>query len=288
MPKLRSCLLFALALSSVFAADSALKTEVTPLLREQKWADARARCEKAIAANPNDAEAHYLLGLTYQNQNDAEHSVPAFEKATELDPANSDYFRRLGDAYGLTAQKAGMFSMMGWAKKCKAAYEKSVELDPKNLRARQSLLEFYRQAPGIVGGGMDKAYAEAAEIQKLDAYQGRVAYASLYVAEKKYNEAFGIYEEVLKEKPDDYAALYAIGRLAAISGERLDQGLDSLKKCLTIAPPEGQPGLAPVNWRVGNIWEKKGDKAAARAAYEAALKIDPKFSQAIDALKKLP
>jgi tetratricopeptide (TPR) repeat protein len=150
-------------------------------------------------------------------------------------------------------------------------------------------MEYYRQAPGIAGGSMEKAYAQAAEIQKLDANQGRAAYATLYMGEKKYAEAFGIYEELLKQNPDDYAALYAVGRLASVSGEHLDQGLDALKKCLATTPaPNGQPGPAPVNWRIGTIWEKKGDKAAAKAAYEAALVADPKFSQAIDALKKLP
>lgn len=288
----RILLLLALASASGFVAvaagaDSALKTEVTALFRDQKYPEARAIAEKAVAANPKNAEAQFYLGLSYHFQNDPDHALPSLEKATELDPNNSDYFRRLGDAYGSAAQKAGLLSKMGLAKKCKLAYEKSVELDPKNIRGRQSLMEFYRQAPSIAGGGMDKAYAQAAEIQKLDANQGRIAYASLYVTEKKYAEAFGIYEEVLNQKPDDYAALYAIGRLAAVSGERLDEGIEALKKCLAAKPPEGQPGPAPVNWRLGNIWEKKGDKAAAKAAYEAALVADAKFSQAIDALKKL-
>lgn len=35
------------------------------------------------------------------------------------------------------------------------------------------------------------------------------------------------------------------------------------------------------------IWEKKDDKAAAKSAYEASLKVDPKFQPAVEALKKL-
>ena len=209
------------------------------------------------------------------------------EKAVALDPANSNYQWRLGDAYGRSAQKAGVFSKMGLAGKCRTAYEKAVELDPKNLDARSSLMNYYQQAPGIAGGSKDKALAQAQEIKKLDASRGRFAFATLYLAEKKYDQAFAEFEEVLKEKPDDYAALFQTGRLAAISGERLDHGLTVLRQCLTMPPPEGQPGHAAAHWRIGFILEKKGDKVGARAAYEASLKLDPKFPQAIESLRKL-
>jgi len=53
-----------------------------------------------------------------------------------------------------------------------------------------------------------------------------------------------------------------------------------------MSPPEGAPGHVAAHWRSGVIWEKKGDKTAARAAYETALKLDPKFTQAAASLKK--
>ena len=94
---------------------------------------------------------------------------------------------------------------------------------------------------------------------------------------------------MLKESPDDYAALYQIGRIAALSGQQLDRGLASLRRCLTLTPPAtpNTPGHAAAHWRIGNLLEKKGDQPGARAAYEAALKLDPTFLGAIDALKKL-
>jgi len=194
----------------------------------------------------------------------------------------------LGDAYGISAQRAGLFSKLGFARKCKAAYDKAVELDPKNINARWSVMEFCRQAPGIVGGGMDGAYVQAAAIKQLDSRRGLAAYAMLYATEKKYDEAFAMFAEALKAAPDDYEVLYQVGRFAAISGKELDRGVASLRHCLELSPPANSPGHAPVQWRLGNLLELKGDKAGARAAYEAALKIDPNFPQAIEALKKLP
>ena len=279
---------FILFAATAFAADPNLHDQVTALFRDRKWAEAQTLIEKSIATEPANAEAHFLLGVSFLNRNDAEHAVSAFEQAVALDPASSSYVRHLGDAYGLTAQKAGLFSKMGWAKKCKAAYDKAVELDPKDINARWSVMEFCRQAPSFIGGGMDLAYTQAEAIKQLDPARGRLAYVTLYLAEKKYPEAFMVYDEVLKTTPDDFGALFQIGRISAISGERLDQGLAALQRCLAVTPtPAGQPGPAPLNFLLGSIWEKKGDKIAARAAYEAALASDPKLTRAADALAKL-
>lgn len=260
---------------------------IRQLLRDRKFADAEVAATKLTAAHPREADAFLLLGTVRMNKDDSDGAVKAFEKAAELAPDNSEVHRRLGDGYGFSAQRAGMLSKFGWAKKCLAAYEKAVALDPQNLAARQSLLGYYQQAPGMVGGGMDKAYAQAAEIKKLDADRGRIAFAQLYAAEKKWTEAFTEFEEVLKTDPENYLALFQVGRIAAMSGERVDRGLATLQKALTLSPSAGAAGHDAAHWRLGMLLEKKGDKPAAKSAYEAALKINPKFQQAIEALKKL-
>lgn len=260
---------------------------VRELLRERKIAEAETAARNLIARHGSEAEAHALLGTVMMNKQEPEPAVKAFEKAVTLDPKSSDLHRRLGDAYGFAAQKAGMMSKLGWARKCLAAYEKAVELDPKSIAARQSLMGFYQQAPGMVGGGMDKAYAQATEIKKLDADRGRLAFAQLYAADKKWSEAFTEFEEVLKTEPTNYLALFQIGRIAAMSGERVDRGIETLKQALTLTPSAGAAGHDAAHWRLGMLLEKKGDKAGAKAAYEASLKLNPKFPQAIEALKKL-
>ena len=278
--------LFLLLVTSIFAADSALREQVTTLFNQRQWAEAQTMLEKVVAATPDNAEAYFYLGQCQLNRGDFKNAVAVFEKATTLAPAKSEYFRLLGDSYGVTAQKAGLFAKFGWAKKCKAAYDKSVELDPTNINARWSVMEYCRQAPGFVGGGMDGAYAQAAEIKKLDPARGRIAYASLYTADKKFPEAFAVYEEVLKDEPNDYSTLYQVGKLADTTGQELDRGLAALRRCLTLTPTDPR-GYVPAHWRIGNILLRKGDKAGARAAYETALKLNPNFTEAIESLKKL-
>jgi tetratricopeptide (TPR) repeat protein len=257
------------------------------LYNQRKGPEALKAFTALAAANPDSANIQSYLSQLALQRNDLDAAIAHAEKAVTLSPNESRLHLRLGDAYGSAAQKASLFSQMGLAKKCRAAYEKAVELDPKSVAAHRSLMGYYQQAPAMVGGGLDKAHREAEEIKKLDALAGRQAIAGLYIVEKKYAQAFAEFEDVLKEKPDDYAALFQTGRLAAISGERLDAGLSALRRCLEQTPPENQPGHAAAHWRIGNILEKQNNKPAARAAYEAALQIDPKFPQAIESLKKL-
>ena len=280
-------LLFVTALASHAATRSPEQQAAVDLYNQRKNPEAKSAFQKLAAADAKNAETWHYLGLLALRADDPETAVKHHEQAVALDPSSSNYYNRLGDAYGRSAQKAGVFSKMSLAGKCRTAYEKAVELDPRNIDARFSLLGYYQNAPGIVGGGVDKALGQAQEIKKLDPARGRQAFAGVYAADKKYDLAFAEYEEVLKATPHDYAALFQTGRLAAISSERLDHGLEVLRQCLTMTAPEGQPPHAAAHWRIGNILEKKGDKAGARAAYEASLKLDPKFPQAIESLKKL-
>jgi tetratricopeptide (TPR) repeat protein len=283
-PMIRSLLILGLMAVSAFGADQALREQVIRLLQQRQWAEAQAVLEQVTTAEPANAEAWSSLSQVHLARNDYEKSVAAAEKATALDGTKSEYFLQLGTAYGLSATKAGLFAKLSFARKCKAAYDRAVELDPASINARWSLMEFYRQAPSIAGGSMSQAYLQAGEIRKLDARRGRAAYASLYSAEKKYADAFALYEEVLREQPGDEDALFQIGRLAARSGEQLDHGLKSLQQL--VARPD-RPADARSHTLIGNILEKMGDKPGAKAAYEIALAIDPKFTQAAESLRRL-
>jgi len=287
---MRPIILLLLATACAHAAVSTGQSEnIRHLLRDPNLTAAEAAAKALVAASPAEAEAYALLGEVQVAKGDADAAVRAWEKAAELAPASSDYQQQLGDTCGFAAQKAGMLGMIGLAKKCRRAYEKAVALDPKNVSARQSLLDYYQMAPGLMGGGMDKAYEQAAAISGLDAARGRRAYAMLHAADRKYDAAFAELDEVVKAAPDDYAALYQIGKLAALSGQFLDRGLASLRHCLELSQPAAAdtPNHAAAHWRIGNILEKKNDAAGARAAYQAALKLDATLTQAADALKHL-
>jgi tetratricopeptide (TPR) repeat protein len=54
------------------------------LIGLEKWDDANKALEPSIGLNPDPAEAHYLLGLVHQHNNDFAHAAESFRKAYEF------------------------------------------------------------------------------------------------------------------------------------------------------------------------------------------------------------
>ena len=74
-----------------------------------------------------------------------------------------------------------------------------------------------------------------------------------------------------------------------MAGQRLDDGLAAFRRCLELPSPHSKdaPSVANLHWRLGLVWEKKNQPEQARAEYLAALKEQPDFRQARQALEKL-
>ena len=308
-------------------------------LQANKLADARSALIPYAKANPKDAKGLAYVGrlLIIEGENltgpanekaavkKYEEAADWLEKAVDLDDKNGLYHRWLGDAYGLQAQRAGKLRQAMLATKVKNEYEAAVRLDPKDIDAREAIIEFYLQAPGFMGGSTEKAENEAREIIKLDRLRGhyemsnvlhrqkkfdaamnqlkiaerefpdsimpalRVGYYSIQL--QKYDDGFAQFDKVLKKWPDSRMATFQIGRTAALSGQQLERGEQALRSYLagpTPEPTKGEPAFASAHYRLGMILEKKGSIPAARAEYQEALRLNPQLKDAKTALDKLP
>ncbi|HXJ93489.1 MAG TPA: hypothetical protein VMT20_11475 [Terriglobia bacterium] len=149
------------------------------LIKAGHWKRARAQVEPLYKANPNDAELSYLMSQIDGAFGDLAGARDLAEKSVALKSGESRYHRQLADVDGETAQTASLFAKGGWAKKFKAEADTAAALDPRNLDARFDLLEYYLQAPRLMGGGKDKAVAMAEEIARIDSAQGYLAQARL-------------------------------------------------------------------------------------------------------------
>jgi len=109
--------------------------------------------QSLTGSSSTDAESFNLLCRAHFMLEDWDAAISDCERASSLAPQNSLYQLWLGRSYGEKADKAGVFSAMGLAKKVRAAFERAVELDPNSWEARSDLAEFYAEAPGVVGGG---------------------------------------------------------------------------------------------------------------------------------------
>lgn len=284
-------LLIPLFLATTALAGAALSTDETDavrqLMREAKLADAATAAAKLTAAHPAEPAAHALLGDVFIAQDKGAEAVKSYELAASLAPNDSGIHLGLAFAYETALDQAGVLTKLSLARKCLAALEKSVALDPENLQSRINLVGYYATVPRLFGGNAAKARAQVDEISKLDPVSGHLVEGIIHLAAERHASASAEFEKVLQSDPANYLAAYQVGRLSALTGENIDRGITMLRHALTLSPERNQPGHDAANWRLGMLLEKKGDKAGAKAAYESALSITPGYKNAARALAKL-
>src|SRR5215468_4146823 len=141
------------------------------------------------ALSQKDPAAYELIGRNYYMLGDYKKATENLEKAVAGEPENSVFELWLGRAYGRRAETSSPFTAPGNASKARQHFEKAVSLNPRNLEALTDLFEYYLEAPGFLGGGMDKARALATDIAKVDPGEGHWSQAKIAEKKKEYNGA---------------------------------------------------------------------------------------------------
>ena len=149
-----------------------------------------------IAALPqggaNSAEAQNLecrVRFTLQQWDTA---AGKCEQAVRLDSQNSSYHMWLGRALGERADRASFMSAFSLGKRVRTEFEAAVNLDPHNALALSDLGDFYSEAPGIVGGGTDKAESIAGQLDRIDPARAHQLRAS--IAQQRKDDATAEHE----------------------------------------------------------------------------------------------
>jgi tetratricopeptide (TPR) repeat protein len=142
------------------------------------------------------AEAQNLACRVHYALQQWDKAVSECEKSVQLDGQSSDNHLWLGRALGLKAQHASFLSAYGLGKRVLAEFQTAAQLNPRNPDALTDLGDFYKSAPGIVGGGLDKAEKVAQQLDSVEpsrAHQLRAEIAESRgdygTAEREYKEA---------------------------------------------------------------------------------------------------
>jgi cytochrome c-type biogenesis protein CcmH/NrfG len=315
LPRFALFLILNMSLASLAAAESA-----EGLLAEGKADAAIAALRDRIASSPNDAEAHAQLCRAYYSIQDWDHAISSGEKAVNLSPDQSNYHLWLGRAYGEKADASSFFSAAGLAKKVRISFERAVELDGSNIAARSDLAEFYMEAPGIMGGGQDKARAQADALMKRAPAKAHWVLGRLAEKNKDTTVAEQEYKAALEATHNgaegwlDLAIFYrrtsrmadldsAIEKLNAAPIKNTDVLVDAaanllrsehnlpmaaqlLKRYLAGKTVEDAPAFR-AHMLLGTVYEKQGDKKAASTEFQAALALASTYKPARDGLKRV-
>jgi tetratricopeptide (TPR) repeat protein len=169
-------------LSTAVAAASV--TDAVALYRQKRFPEARAILEPLVAAQPSDPAATYYLGMAClraggpASLDEARHWLG---RAVKLAPDDARY---LADYAGVCLLTADRDNSLSYALEGKDAMVRAIAVNPRDLSAREGLMEFYAKAPWPLGDP-GKALSLAAGIAALDPGRGAAAYrkaASIFEA----------------------------------------------------------------------------------------------------------
>ena len=165
-----------------------------------------------------DGATNFLLARNYFMTGDFKAAVEYFQKATVAEPQNSEYMDWLGRAYGKRAEMSNPFQAPVFASKARQAFERSVELNPKDADALSDLFDYYLEAPGFLGGGYDKAAATADKIAAFDPSEGYFEKAKLAQKRKEFDTAEQHLRSAIAATPGKIAGLLELAKFLANQG----------------------------------------------------------------------
>lgn len=315
------CLKFVFVVVVVFAV-TAKALDISPrdaLVRGRADDAIRDLTRQASVSNPSTDTLHDLCRAYYM-VGDWDNAIRYGEQAVRKNASNSEYQLWLGRAYGEKANSIGPLSAFSFARKTVAALEKAVKLNPANIRARRDLAEYYATAPGVVGGGKDKARKLADEIAASDPvnaswirglvaeheknsteaenqYKTSVAasgdaakplieLAHFYRGEKRWSDFDTTIERVLSSSKRSDEDVFNASELMIQANRKVPVAIQTLQKYLNGPMDEYGPAFR-VHYLLGQAFEQLGQRDNAIREYKTAVSLASTFRPAQNALQKL-
>ena len=205
---------------------------------------------------------HLAQATIYRRKDELDKAERELRAALEKDPSNDLSVLQLGGYLSRTERLEEAVELL----------ESYVQQHPFSSRALSALRTYLLSLKQL-----DRAYRAAEQCLQITT-------DSLSV---RRDTTISSFEKIIAFQARKMNALYALGRILAESGDRLDLGLEYFKACLQILPPGSDRTRGNAYNRIGEIYLHQNEIQKAREAFQTALKWRPKQESARKALEKL-
>ena len=239
----------------------------------------KGELEASLARNPKNLDAlDALMQYSYQAP-----GLMGGDKGKARSIA--DQLVQLSPVHGYLAQ-AELAREAKDEAKVEEYLRQAVQADPKNYEAQTALAGFYTHPPRRNTGEAEKHAREA-----LQLYPGRAkAYsilATVLALERRWDQLEAVLSASEKAVPDDLAAYFRAANALLEAGAELQRGETYARKYLGQEPEGEEPDLAHAHRLLGLILEKQGRNQQAISELETAVRMDPRFKEAKEDLKRV-
>ncbi|MGB1198256.1 MAG: tetratricopeptide repeat protein [Thalassotalea sp.] len=304
---MKKTILFISLTLGLMANATASQKDVALALENNQLATAESAYTALPATEKSSLAGQILYSRILMSKDNTEEAYDMLEALREDHANNVEIEYRFGQSAVVMAQKASIFSKLGYASDFLEAMEKTIELKPDHLEALDYLVGFHLGAPSIAGGDTDKALLYAQQMKKLAPERGFsqlanvywqtgqtelaqktitagiTAYpessnmyasrAGFYIKNKNWQQARTDLKQAIKYAENDKQkgqSLYQQGKVSAESGEEIDLGINALVEALPLAGDKHQPW---VKYRLAQLHTYKKDKEKAQS-YLAQINTD--------------
>ena len=205
---------------------------------------------------------HLAQAQIYRRKDELDKAERELRSALEKDPSNDLPVLQLSGHLSRTERREEAVELL----------ESYVQQYPFSSQAFSSLSTYLRSLKQF-----DRAYRAAEQCLKITT-------DSLSV---RRDTTVSSFKKVITFQGRKWRALYALGRISAESGDRLDRGLEYFKECLQILPPGSEQSRGDTYNLMGQIYLHQNKIQEAREAFQTALEWRPKQESARKALEKL-
>jgi tetratricopeptide (TPR) repeat protein len=187
---------------------------------EALYLDTEYRASLQVLAGDADPSAavYLLMGKDYFMLQEYGTAAQLFEKVVGLRPQECNNELWLARAYGRRAETGTWLLAVPNASKARQHFEKAAALDPHNAEAMNDLFDYYLHAPGILGGGLEKAQSIADRIAVERPAESQFELAQIAERRKQYVQAEGHLREALELAPRQVGRVLDLARFLAKRG----------------------------------------------------------------------
>lgn len=252
-----------------------MKKKFSPFLLVLLFSFALSSCAPIkVVDKEKEAEAHFILGISYMQEQDPTRALKEFLIAEEFAPSRVDIQEGMAQAYQLKQ----VFS------KAEEHYLKAMKLAPNDARIANNLGSLYLDMEE-----WDKAikFFEQANVNLLfnDPEMALTGIGYAYFRKTDYEKSALYYKKALKKKWNFAPAYFRLGELYQTQGKS-ELARHSFQKTLDF-----EPNWALPYFHLGLIQVEMEEIQQARDSFRNAVKLAPKTEladKAADLLKTLP
>jgi tetratricopeptide (TPR) repeat protein len=230
------------------------------LLESENYELAEKQLAEILKKYPNDPNCLRLSGVSSIDQGKPEIALIPLQKAIKVAPDFAQAHEDLATAWFLLDE----------LEKSEVCLKNALKIDAKKFSTWKNLGDLLSDQ-----GKEEEANKAYIKALSTDHTYSDLQKAMVSVRKGQIGEAEKIYNQILKDDPNNVNALRLLG-LLAISGGSLDQGIMILRKCVQLAPDYA------LAWKnLANVFRQKADSKSTEESircFKKAIELRPNWA----------